>query len=217
MPDRIKPVGGQTGRRADGQQPAPPEAPPSTHEEIPAAPAPESPRPARRFRLPWAVWLIIGVAATAATGYLVAALVFFPSPMLESERAVASVIGASERDAQNTLQHQGLRDTVIGREPHPTATPGQVIWQDPPAGVAVPRGSMVGVIVSSGTPTVLVPDVKGYDAEIAQLIVVAAGLRVDTSDSVDAKDVPQGAAENTTPPAGERVELRHLVTLHVAR
>jgi len=147
----------------------------------------------------------------------VAALVFFPAPLLESERAVASVIGASERDAEKTLQHQGLRDTITAREPHWAASPGVVIWQDPPAGVAVPRGSAVALIVSTGAPTVLVPDVRGYDAEIAQMIITAAGLRVDTSDTVPVKDIPAGTAQGTSPAAGERLELRHAVTLHVAR
>ncbi len=213
MQDRIRPIGGQPGNAspAPAPNPAPPAKPAS-----PPNPSPASRLPPR-WRLPWAAWLAIGVAVTALAGYLVAALVFFPAPLLESERAVASVIGASERDAERTLQRQGLKDSVVNREPHPTASPGSVIWQDPPAGVAVPRGTTVQVIVSSGTPTVLVPDVRGYDAEIAQTLIAAAGLRVDTTDDSPVKDVPAGTAAGTTPGAGERVELRHAVTLHVVR
>ena len=216
MADRIRPVGGQSPSRQVAKSPSGEDATSPSRQDA------KTPRTnGGRFgwvrRLPWAVWLVIGVAVTLGTGYLVAALVFFPAPMLASERAVPGVIGASQRDAANTLHKDGLRDSVEARAPHPTASPGEVIWQDPPAGVAIPRGSYVSLVLSAGPPTVLVPDVRGYDGEVAQALLSAAGLRVDTTDAVDAKEVPAGAAEGTTPAAGERVEVGRAVTLHVAR
>ena len=48
--------------------------------------------------LRWALLVTFGVAATAAAGYLVAALVFFPAPLLPNERQVARVTGMSEEE-----------------------------------------------------------------------------------------------------------------------
>lgn len=168
-------------------------------------------------RLKWALWLVGGIAVTAAAGYLVAALVFFPAPMRASEREVVDVTGMSQAEAGQNLRQSGLTDSVAGHEPHPDAREGNVIWQDPPAGVAVPRGSVVTLVLSSGAPTVLVPDVEGYDADIATRILAAAGLRVDGIDSVDAKDVPSGMTAGTNPAVGERLAIGRSIMLHLAR
>ncbi len=168
-------------------------------------------------RLQWAVLLVTGIAVTALAGYLVAALVFFPAPLLSNEREVAVVGGMNQAEAKRELERQGLTDTVLAREPHPTAPLGTVIWQDPPPGVAVPRGTVVSLVLSSGAPTVIVPDIRGYDADLATRILAAAGLRVDGLDSVDTKEVPVGMAGGTDPAAGERLPVGRAVTLHIAR
>lgn len=167
--------------------------------------------------LRWALLVTFGVAATAAAGYLVAALVFFPAPLLPNERQVARVTGMSEEEARRELDKQGLVVEVTGRETHPTLPPGAVLWQDPTPGVAVPRGSTVGLVLSAGVPRVVVPDVRGYDIEFAQRLLMAAGLRVDGIDSLDVKGVPAGVAGSTNPAAGDSVLIGHSITLHIAR
>jgi beta-lactam-binding protein with PASTA domain len=209
---RVKPVG---SRPADPPPPG----------DVPPAEPSRWKQPFRltvgRWRLPkggnWFVYLLIGVAVFAVAGYLVAALVLFPSPMLANERAVGLVIGLTERDAARELEKAGLRDSVAAREEYPGAAAGTVTWQDPPPGVAVPRGSLVTLIISTGEPRVAVPDVRGYDNDIAQQILAAAGLRVDGVDSVETKDAPTGMAGSTTPAAGERLPIGRTVTLHLAR
>lgn len=175
----------------------------------------------KRTRLPgglrWALFLVLGVAVTAAAGYLVAALVFFPAPLLPNERQVARVTGMSEDEARRELEKQGLTVEVIGREPNPTLPPGAVLWQDPTAGIAVPRGTMVSLVLASGIPKVAVPDVRGYDIEFAQRLLAAAGLRVDGIDSLDVKGVPSGVAGSTEPAAGDSVLIGRSILLHIAR
>lgn len=174
-----------------------------------------------QLRLPaglrWALFLALGVAVTAAAGYLVAALVFFPAPLLPNERQVARVSGMSEDEARRELEKLGLVAEVIGREPHPTLPPGTVLWQDPTAGIAVPRGTTVTLVLSSGVPRVVVPDVRGFDIEIAQRMLAAAGLRVDGMDSLDVKGVPSGLAGSTFPAAGDSVIIGRSLMLHIAR
>jgi serine/threonine-protein kinase len=177
----------------------------------------KKPRTGMPGALRWTMFLFLGIAVTAAAGYLVAALVFFPAPLLPSERQVARVTGMTENEARRELEKQGLTAAVTGREPHPTLPTGAVLWQDPTAGVAVPRGTIVALVLSAGLPRVVVPDVRQYDIEFAQRLLMAAGLRVDGIDSLDVKGVPSGAAGSTNPAAGDSVLIGHSVQLHIAR
>ncbi len=168
------------------------------------------------------MWLLGSVAGMALAGYLVAALVLFPAPMLPSERTVSQVAGLGEEDALRELERAGLAGAITSRQPHALVPEGQVIWQDPPAGVALPRGDSVRLIVSSGPPRVAVPDVRGYDMELAQRIIAAAGLRVELVDTVAMKLTPvglapRGTAGGTTPRAGDSVRSGGSLTLHIVQ
>jgi serine/threonine-protein kinase len=145
----------------------------------------------------------------------VAALIFFPAPLLPNEREVARVVGLSEDEATRELEHQALAPQIVAREPHPTLAPGRVLWQDPPAGVAVPRGTAVQLIVSGGPSKVLVPDVAGYDLEFAQRLIAAAGLKVELVDTVELKGAPSGFVGGSLPAAGDSVIAGRGVTLHL--
>lgn len=160
---------------------------------------------------------MVGIAAMAGAGYLVAALYLFPAPLLANEREVPRVLGLAEAAARADIGRQGLEAAVAAREPHPTADPGEVIWQDPVAGVAVPRGTRVTLVLSDGPPRVAVPDVRGFDEDLARRLLAAAGLTVDAVDSVLLKDVPTGVAAGTLPAAGESLQVGGGVTLQLAR
>jgi len=157
-----------------------------------------------------------GVALTALGGYLVAALLIFPAPLLPNERQVPRVIGATVEDAQRAIHAEGLRAEIAGRAPHPTYDAGLVTWQDPSPGVAAPRGSAVALTVSQGAPRRIVPDVRGLDAELAQRLLWSAGLTVGSVDTVPGT-WPGGVASATDPPAGDSLAGGSSVRLHVAK
>jgi serine/threonine-protein kinase len=184
---------------------------------VSASPRRRWPDPAR-----WLLWLVGSVAVTAIAGYLVAALVLFPAPMLPSERMVAQVAGLTEEDAMRELERAGLVGALVTRQPHATVPSGMVTWQDPPPGVALPRGDSVRLVVSSGPPRVAVPDVRGYDMELAQRLIAAAGLRVELVDTVAMKNTPpslapSGLVGGTTPRAGDSVRAGGGLTLHIVQ
>ncbi len=159
----------------------------------------------------------MGVAVTAGAGYLVAALVLFPAPLLPNEREVARVLGIGEDDARRQLEAQGFGVDITGREPHPTASTGTVVWQDPPPGVVVPREARVELVVSSGAPRVAVPDVRGYDRDLAAQVLAATGIGVELVDTIGAKGLPPGVVAGTSPAAGDSVPLGLRLTLHLVR
>ena len=116
----------------------------------------------RRF---W-VWLGIG-GATILAGYLTAYLVLFPAPILRGHQAVPRVLGLSIVEAQAEIQKSKLQAADGGAEPHPSATQGVVIWQDPPPGVIAPEGTKVTLVSSAGPPKIPIPDVANLDAALA--------------------------------------------------
>jgi serine/threonine-protein kinase len=153
----------------------------------------------------------------AGAGYLLAALVLFPAPLLPNERAVPRLIGEPYAVAQGELRRGGLTAEIAGHEPSVDARVGIVVWQDPPPGVAVTRGLAVSLTLSDGRPRAAVPDVRGLDAELARRLVWGAGLRVEQADTVPGSQQPAGIALGTTPGAGDSVTTGGIVVLHISK
>ena len=151
----------------------------------------------REEKIRWAFWL--GVAMV--TGYVYAWLFVFPAPIIPHRRVVPRVVGMSLADARRDITAARLGIIDNGKEPHPTAPVGTVIWQDPPAGVVAPANLRVALTVSAGPPRVPVPDVSGLDVGLARKLITAAGLTVSQVESVQAA-VPSGLTMLTRPPAG---------------
>ncbi len=143
-------------------------------------------------------------------------MLLFPAPLLPNERRVPPVVGTSVESAQRTLVAAGFRAEIADREYHPTYAVGVVTWQDPSPDVAAPRGSAVALTVSAGPPRRRIPDVSGLDADLAQKLLLAAGVAVGTVDTV-ASQLPSGVAAGTAPAAGDTVAAGRGVTLHVAK
>lgn len=154
-------------------------------------------------------------AAAFLAGYALAALVFFPTPIFAANKAVPRVIGMTIEKAREALVQLELKPDEPEQVRHPTAAPGTVVWQDPPAGVVVPQGTSVQLSVSVGPQRVPVPDVAGYDAPVARLLVESAGLRVGGVDSTQTSS-PRGVTVNTRPPAGTPLVPGGRVTLVVS-
>ena len=188
-----------------------PAAPKPTGPREPRAKSGRWPSPVRRF-----LWLVGGVAVMAGAGYLLAAVVLFPAPLLPNERSVPRLRGQTIEAARAELSAAGFVPEVAAHDPHPTAPAGTVIWQDPPPGVAVPRGDTVALTVSEGPPHVAVPGVAGLDPDLAQRLLRAAGLRVELVDTVPGS-LPAGVAAGTSPTAGDSLRIGSPLVLHLSK
>lgn len=158
---------------------------------------------ARRWTTEHRTPMIVGgtFGLAVAVGYLLAAFVFFPAPIFAGTRAIPRVLGSDEARARATLGAAGFSVGAVERRPHAVLPPGAVIWQDPPPDVVAPEATDVALTLSSGPARVPVPDVAGYDAEHARLLLEGAGLRVGSLESTQAP-TPRNVAVNTRPPAG---------------
>jgi beta-lactam-binding protein with PASTA domain len=139
--------------------------------------------------------------------------VWFGSPLRSARSFSATLSPQAEADA--TLRNGGLVAGESESQTHPTAARGDVVWQDPPPGVAVPQGQSVQLWISSGPQRVPVADLAGYDSGLAERLLRAAGLSVGAIEATQAP-LPKGVVVNTRPPAGTVLSPGGAVTLVVS-
>jgi serine/threonine-protein kinase len=160
--------------------------------------------------------LAAAVLGAGLAGYLTAYLIVFPTPILPGHQAVPRVLGLTRQEAQDQLARAEMEAHDGGAEAHATATEGTVIWQDPPAGVVAPEGTKVTLVTSAGPPKIPVPDVAGYDGELARQLLTVAGLGVAQVESV-AAPATRGVVLVTRPAASAALPPGAGVTLVVSR
>jgi serine/threonine-protein kinase len=110
-------------------------------------------------------------------------------------------------DALVLLQAVGLNG-VEATAPNNTIPPGDVISLVPPSGTLAPYGSTVTVTVSSGPPTVVVPNVLDDTVSQATQTLQNAGLNV-----AGVNGNPNGTVTGTDPPSGTTVPTGSSVTI----
>lgn len=152
---------------------------------------------------------------TLLAGYVFAALVLFPAPIFATSRGIPRVIGLGGDAAREALVRVGFAMVETDRVTHPSIRNGAVVWQDPPQGVVAPEGTEVRVSLSAGPQRIPVPDVAGYAATHARLLIESAGLTLGSVVSAQAP-TPADVAINTRPPAGATLLPGTPITLVVS-
>ena len=158
---------------------------------------------------------LLAVLGAVAAGVLVTWLLF-PSPLVVDEHTVHAVRGMALADALRALQDSGFRGREVGRLPDPEAAAGTVAWQLPVAGSVLPDSAVVRLTVSSGRPSVLVPELADLDIATAGEVLQAAGLVVGAVDTQWAAD-PPGIVLHSRPEPGKAVRSGDTVQLIVSR
>jgi serine/threonine-protein kinase len=123
---------------------------------------------------------------------------------------VPDVVGASREDAVATLDRAGLRSQVT-REPNADVAEGAVISQSH-RGRAVPRNTVVTIVVSTGPDLVTVPGVTGSDLAEAIQRLQDRGFNVHANDYFGGV---LGRVWRQSPRAGARAARGSTVTLDV--
>ncbi len=205
----------ETSRRRDAQPPVDPS--PIRR----AAPAPH-PGPGLSRLLPRTVkgrqrLRTVGILlAAVALGYVVT-WIAYPSPLVSPDVAVGRLLGLPLEAARQELESQGFRVRLENPVSDPVIPAGHVVWQDPPPGTLLPKGgAVVSVIPSNGPASVPVPDVTGFDLDLARQVIGAAGLRVGAVDSVVSPTEP-GVVVASRPGSGSFRPPATAVELVVSR
>jgi beta-lactam-binding protein with PASTA domain len=130
------------------------------------------------------------------------------------------VYDRTRADARDILTDACARDpcveVVVQLEPSRTVDRGRVIATDPEKDSVVPQGSDVTLIVSSGLPTVRVPDLTGATIEQAEAELTAVELQVSGTNTEKSVEIPKDQVIRTDPSAGTEVEIDTSVALVVS-
>ena len=190
-----------------------PETPPTavTRVERPAYYEYEEPR-RRRPIWPWLFGLLLLAAAVAAGWYVVSQI----QEQLAETRPVAVplVEGIREEMAIAQLQAAGL-DYTVERQPSAEQPEGYVFNQDPEAGRRInPATDSVTLYVSTGPPTVEVPDVRGMTRDEAVSTLTEANLVAQVHEVPSNEEVNTVVAQAPTP--GTEVEEQATVRINVS-
>ncbi len=129
---------------------------------------------------------------------------------------VPDVVGLSESMAASTITWMGLTVGVTTSQCSDTVSAGNVISQNPAAGVLAPVGSPVNLTVSSGPCSLRVPNVVGMSESQAGSTLTSAGLTVGTKSYVESDTVPAGSVISQNPVAGRQVPSGSAVGLTIS-
>jgi serine/threonine-protein kinase len=128
--------------------------------------------------------------------------------------SIPSVQGLSQDQAFNVLRQAGFTNpTGGGREPSGSIPAGQVTRTDPAAGQQVAPNTTIKIFVSSGAPTVTVPDERGKTFAAAQADLGAKGFSVSRLNVVNPAN--EGLVVDQSPSAGTSVAPGSNVVLTV--
>jgi serine/threonine-protein kinase len=106
---------------------------------------------------------------------------------------IPNIEGQISSAAEQLLKSSPYNFVVsITAEPSATVEKGRAIRTDPAIGTPLPAGSPIALIVSSGSSTIVVPDVTGNTEGEAQTAMNAAGLIIE----VKYQNVPAGDAND---------------------
>ncbi len=131
---------------------------------------------------------------------------------------VPSLEGRSMRAAHIALLEAGLPLGEVSTVTMPSADPGTVIVQEPPAGSTAvsPR---VDVLVAGQEPAIsyVMPSLVGLEQADAQRILTANGLRLAKVDDVTDSGSPKGTVIGQMPARGSRMSGDTTVQISIAQ
>jgi beta-lactam-binding protein with PASTA domain/tRNA A-37 threonylcarbamoyl transferase component Bud32 len=131
---------------------------------------------------------------------------------------IPPVAGDSQSQAGATLAAAGLKVGPTVQQPSANVPQGQVSGTNPAAGTTVPTGTTVTILVSSGPPTVSVPNLVGDTAAQAQAALSGANLQGQNTGTVTVTDPNQnGLVQKQTPGANQSVPQGSTVQYQVGQ
>jgi serine/threonine-protein kinase len=183
----------------------------------PAAPLLPTQDPDRQQPRRAGLWVLLGLLlAGLVAGLLLVVPGWLNKPPAVPRVAVPEVVGRTLTDAQAALTQAGLKPGTPSEQPSDTVADGSVVSVDPTQGTQVPRGTQVGLVVSSGPETVQVPELAGRTQKEATQAIEDAGLDVGNVTRVESTERAKGEVVSSDPAPGDAVPPSTKVDLEVA-
>jgi serine/threonine-protein kinase len=175
--------------------------------------ASEQPKPFAKFssRLLATRWLVASLIAVTAGSFGGWYFGAGPGALV----AIPSITDKNQTQANSLLSP--LTDNITIRKVFSsTFTEGQVIGSEPGAGILVPRGASITILVSKGKEYVSVPDIQGADLVTASAKIVGARLAVGKISEWFNSDYPIGTVYLYSGQDGTKLAVADGVDLKVS-
>jgi eukaryotic-like serine/threonine-protein kinase len=154
------------------------------------------------------VLLGLGVLALLIAAAIAGPMLFSSSP---DERSVPNLLNMTRAQAERALEERDLTLGEVERQASADVPQGRIISQTPEPGDFLEIGSAVDVLISSGAPEVVVPDVLGWDKQDARAELEGRQLRVRLVRRNS--DEPVDTVINTDPRPAATVAVDTVVTV----
>jgi serine/threonine-protein kinase len=128
---------------------------------------------------------------------------------------VPNLVGHSVGDAREVLRKRGLALTIAQQIENDSIPANMIASQNPDPDATVAPKSTVSVVVSTGAPSVAVPNVIGQDPQSAQAALQSAGFGVNLTYDVEPANAAQKVAAQN-PAAGETAKKGSRVQIIVS-
>ena len=159
----------------------------------------------------WSAGKLLLLAGALIVTYVLFAAAAMRVAIKTREVEVPQLSGTSVHEASVLLIDAGLHLKVEeGRRVDPKVPAGQILAQDPAAGIHTRRERSVKVWVSAGPRSSIVPALVGESDRTAQMRVQQDGFIVSSLSEIRSAEYPAGTVVAQTPPAksqSERVAL----------
>ena len=149
----------------------------------------------------WSAGKLLLLAGALVLTYLLFAAAAMRVALKTREVEVPSLLGKTVNDASAVLGEAGLDLRVEeGRRIDPKVPAGQILAQEPQAGLRTRRDRSVKVWISGGARANLIPMLVGESERTVELRVKQEGLQLLAASEVRSADYPAGAVIAQTPP-----------------
>jgi beta-lactam-binding protein with PASTA domain len=160
----------------------------------------------------WSAGKLLLLAGALIVTYVLFAAAAMRVAIKTREVEVPQLSGKSVNEASVLLIDAGLRLKVEeGRRVDPKVPAGQILAQDPAAGIRTRRERSVKVWVSAGPRSSIVPALVGESDRTAQMRVQQDGFIVSSLSEIRSAEYPAGTVVAQTPPAKSQSERMALL------
>lgn len=159
-----------------------------------------------------AAFLIILITVVWLSAYLTLSFII----KSEDTVVVPELVGKDVVYVLEILTDLGLNLKVKGSEYSSEVPPNHVIFQEPEAGAEIKQGRDIRIIISKGTRTILMPNLKGLSFQQARIILEENGLGQGSISRTYFKNVEKDSIIEQVPSPGTMVERGTGVSLLVS-
>lgn len=134
-----------------------------------------------------------------------------------SQIAIPSVIGATKKQAEQTMATFGIKIKVTKDKFDELVPKGKIISMSPPAGSRLGEGETISLIISKGPERYKVPNLKGKNISEATVALANEKLLIGKTDEQFSAKVPKGQIISISPDPGTMVKKNTEVNLVVSK